>query len=542
MTGVTPSELRRRMSSFRGPLRLTRAGMVSERVVRAFWPLLTLALLVLAALMFGLHEVLPLEAAWGLVAAGAVGLIAACIWGARQFRWPSRQDALDRLDQSLPGRPIQALQDTAAIGKEDDAAMAVWRVHRQRMADRVAAAAPVPADLRVSDRDPYALRYVAVLFFAMALLFGSIWRVGTVNTLAAGGDALASGPVWEGWAEPPRYTGKPTLYLNDLDGGAVTLSKGTLITLRFYGEVGALTLSETVSGASERSPEEQADPAQDFVVAQSGAISVEGPNGQTWDISMLEDTAPKVEVIGEPEVAALGEMRLPFSANDDYGVEGGEARIDLDLASVTRRYGLLTDPEPRTQIIVPLPMPIAGDRAAFEENLVDDFSKHPWANLPVTLSLTVLDAAEQEGTSEVVQMTLPGRRFFDPAAAAVIEMRRDLLWSRENLPRMVQVLKAVAHRPGDLFRSETTALRLRQQIKSLETRARFPMNDEAQAQIAEDLWALAIELEEGDLADALERMRRAQDRLNEAMKNGATNEEIAELMEELRSSRARACR
>jgi hypothetical protein len=48
------------------------------------------------------------------------------------------------------------------------------------------------------------------------------------------------------------------------------------------------------------------------------------------------------------------------------------------------------------------------------------------------------------------------------------------------------------------------------------------------------MWGLAIELEEGVLADALERMRRAQERLNEAMKNGASDEEIAELMDELR--------
>jgi hypothetical protein len=35
------------------PLRLTRAGMVAERVTRAFWPLWSLLFVVLAAIAFG---------------------------------------------------------------------------------------------------------------------------------------------------------------------------------------------------------------------------------------------------------------------------------------------------------------------------------------------------------------------------------------------------------------------------------------------------------------------------------------------------------
>ena len=44
---------------------------------------------------------------------------------------------------------------------------------------------------------------------------------------------------------------------------------------------------------------------------------------------------------------------------------------------------------------------------------------------------------------------------------------------------------------------------------------------------------MSIEDDDG-LEDALERMRRAQERLSQAMKNGASPEEIAELMRELK--------
>lgn len=535
MSNFTPNDLRRTLARLRWPLRLTWAGLFAESLVRALWPLLSLLLLLLAALMLGLQDLVPVELVWGAAALAGLGALAALVFAARRLRLPARGAALARLDESLPGRPLQALLDDPALGRDDERAMALWRAHKALMARRAESARAVPGDLRIADRDPYALRYVALLAFLVALTFGSLWRVGSVASMAPGGPALAGGPVWEGWAEPPRYTGKPTLYLNDQPAGPLDLPEGTLITLRFYGEVGALSLTETVSGrAAATDPEAARAPSQDFTVLEAGQIAIEGPNARTWEVALVPDAPPEVEILDRPEVTALGEMRLPFAARDDYGVEAGEARIALDLAEVDRRYGLATQPDPRPEIVVPLPTPIAGSRTAFEENLIDDFSKHPWANLPVRISLSVLDAAEQRGAIAPEELVLPGRRFFDPAAAALIEMRRDLLWARENAGRAAQVLRAVAYRPEEVLRTETTTMRLRRLIERLELRARYGLDEEIQEELAEDLWGLALELEEGVLGDALERMRRAQERLREAMRNGASDEEIAELMEELR--------
>ncbi|MBB3995011.1 uncharacterized protein (TIGR02302 family) [Sulfitobacter undariae] len=536
MVQFTADDLKRTLQGLRWPLRLTRMGMVAETVVRSFWPFLTVVLFATAAAMMGLHEVLPITLLWTVVG-GIVGVgLWALIYALRRWSWPTRDDAMARLDGSLKGRPLTALLDDQAIGGGDEASAAVWRAHKRRMAERAATARAVAGDLRVAARDPYALRYVAVLAFGIAVLFGSVWRLGTVADMARGGTVdLASGPVWEGWAEPPRYTGKPTLYLNDLAEGSLELPIGTLITLRLYGEVGALEVSEEVSGAL-RAKNDDTPPqmAFDFKVNRGGSIAVEGPAGRTWNVMVRADEAPEIEILGAPNVSAMGEMQLPFVATDDYGVEAGEARIMLDLASVDRRYGLSAEPEARAEITVPLPMPISGSRINFEEKLVDDFSQHPWANLPVTVAMTALDAAEQQAQTAPMQMTLPGRRFFDPTAAAVIELRRDILWNRSNAKRTAQILRAVSYLPEDAFRDETTALRVRELIEQIETLARFGLDDAAQDQLAQDMWDLALELEEGDLEDARERMRRAQERLNEAIKNGASDEEIAELMQELR--------
>nr|WP_170583257.1 TIGR02302 family protein [Ruegeria arenilitoris] len=507
--------------------------MLAEQVMRAFWPFLSIAALIMAALLLGLHDLVGVETVWIIGAASILAFTVALVWGARRFRFPTRTQALVRLDETLPGRPIQALLDDQAIGAMDEDSRALWQAHQARMAARAARAGPVKPDLNLAARDPYALRYAALLALVVGLLFGSFWKVGSVAQMTPGTAVAGQGPSWEGWVEPPRYTGLPTLYLADQSGPTLTVPQGSRVTLRFYGEVGAHSLTETSSSASTTIA---TDPDQEFVVESSGRLSIEGPAGRDWGVEVIVD-APPVIAVAEPATAeAGGQMKLPFSARDDYGILSGTALIELDLSAVDRRHGLAVEPEPRDAVTVDLPMPIAGDRSDFTEDLIEDFSEHPWAHLPVKITLSAVDAADQVSESDVYRTDLPARRFFDPLAAAVIEQRRDLLWSRDNAKRVAQLLRAVSHRPEDVFRSETAYLRLRYILRRLETFTEFGLGPEQQTEIAQALWDLAILIEEGTLADALERMRRAQERLTEAMQNGASDEEIAELMQELREA------
>ena len=518
-------------------LGLTRLGLIAEQVTQAFWPLWSLVFTVLAGLMLGVQDVLPLEAVWVLGVIVVAGGLAALVTGMRRFALPGRAEALARLDATLPGRPIQALMDYPVIGTNDSGSQALWRAHQARMAARTRAARPVEPDLRISRLDPFGLRYVAVLALAVALLFGSFARVGSVAGMAPGsGAALAGGPTWEGWIEPPAYTGLPALYLNDQTDRAMSLPEGSRVLVRLYGEVGALTLAETVSGRMGEVPS-ATEPEQDFTIRQSGKLEIAGPNGRAWEIVMTPDRAPQVRLTGSADVSARGEMSLPFAASDDFGVTGGQAVISLDLEAVDRRYGLARAPEPRPDVKVELPLPITGDRADFEETLIEDFSKHPWAHLPVTVSLTVQDAAGLTGSAPDAAMALPARRFFDPLAAVIVELRRDLLWSRENAGRVAQLMRTVSYRPEEgVFQKETDYLRLRTILRRLEAFDARGLSAGNRDEIAEALWDLALKLEEGDLGNALERLRRAQERLSEAMKNGASDAEIAQLMQELREA------
>lgn len=526
------------LKRLRRPLALTWAGLAAERLVRAFWPLWTVLAAVAAALMLGLHDYLPVEAVWALMLVAAAGAGLCALNGARQFRPPRRHEAVTRMDRTLPGYPLAALADVQAIGTGDAGSEALWRQYQMRMAARAATARAVAPDLRLARRDPYGLRYVALLALVVALLFGSLWRVGSVAGMAPGpAPALAGGPAWEGWIEPPAHTRRPSLYLNDLKG-RIAVPEGSRVTLRFYGEVGALSAAETVSGRA-AAADPATDPEQSFDIVQSGTLRIDGPGGRAWEVVALPDRAPEVALLEEGVRTAFdGRMSRPFRARDDYGVTGGIATFRLDLARVPRRHGLRAAPDPRDPIVLDLPLPITGDRADYTETLIGNLSRHPWAHLPVVLTLQVRDARGQSGRTEPLSLDLPARRFFDPLAAAVIEQRRDLLWARANGRRVVQVLRAVSHDPEPgLFRSDGAYLRLRVILRRLETWVRQDnLTAARQEEIARALWDLAVMQEDGNIADALERMRAAQKRLSEAIRNGASEEEIARLMQELRDA------
>ena len=523
------------------PLRLTLLGLWAERLARAFWPLWSLVFLALALGAFGFQDLLPLEASWFvLVGLGVAGLWA-LVRGLRSFRRPTRAEALIRLDGSLPGRPIAALLDTLALGDADPTTRALWAAHRARMAERAATARAVEPDLDLASRDPFAFRYMAATLFGMALLFGSLWQVASVGSLPGpGGDAqAAAGPAWEGWAEPPAYTRKPTLYLRGQTDEALILPQGTRIRLRFYGAPGALILAETVSGRTEVPP--ASDMAQDFLVTRSGRLEIEGTGGRNWLVTMVPDAVPAISPQGLIDRDAGGRFRQGFTASDDYGVTRGEAEIGLDLAAVDRRHGLAIDPEPVAPVVLDLPLPQKRERTSVEGILVDDLSKSVLSNLPATLTLKAGDAAGQSAESAALHVTLPGRRFFEPVAAAVIEQRRDLMWNRANAPRIADLLRAITWEPesalGDgqpdpLFRDRA----IRDQLRALIQRLEQPLDDKARDAIAEEMWALALQLEEGDLADARARLDRAQDRLDEAIRNGASPAEIDRLMKDMREA------
>lgn len=520
---------------------LSRGAMWLEILVRRFWPVWTLTLFAYAFVAFDGLTLVSVNVGRGVIIAVILVGIGLLVGGFRGLRIPSRDAAIDRLDWDGAGAPLASLRDHPATGKGDDLTRALWELHQAQMAARAADLVPSPPDLRLAAFDRYGLRLMALICASVAVAFApsggftSVKAAISLPVLSAGVGAASI----EAWATPPPYTGKPQVYLGEVaDGVILELPVGTEIVMQVYGGSDEVTLIESVSDvgsafAGDKTTVRNAT----LTVSQSGDVEVlDGKSVlDAWRIIASKDDTPNVIVTEDLGQTTSGAMRLPFSATDDYGIVAGMARITLDLENVDRRFGLTPEPVEREPLTVSLPLPFRGETDAISEVLVEDFSKDLWVGMPVTITLSVRDAAGQIGEVETFGM-MPGKHFFVPLAAAFAEQRRDLLWSSDNDKRVLQVLKAVTYLPEDLALSSGTYLRVRSAIRRFEGMLEDGVSADERAEITEVFWDIAVFLEDGDIGDARERLRRAQEKLLQAIEQNAEQEEILNLMDELRDA------
>ncbi|MBU2937875.1 MULTISPECIES: DUF4175 domain-containing protein [Pacificibacter] len=505
-------------------LRLTFVGLVVERFVQAFLWFGVLAVSTLAAAMFGAFA---FASAWVLI------VLMVCLgvsFGicAKRFQMPTMRDARARVDETLPHHPLQALEDLAATGHGNAQTQGIWQAHQTRMAEQAWTARAIGPHVRLSTRDPYALRLMAITVLIMGLLFGT-------GSLRFGEGSLAKdialGPSWEGWIEPPAHTGKPTLYLADMPE-RFTAPQNSKVTIRLYGDADDLEMRQTVSGESDQAT----SVAQDFTLEQTGEIEIKGDTGRLWNVALLPDQPPVAELIGDMTRAPSGELRQSFRMSDDFGIARAQLEIELDKNAIVAQYGYRVDPEPRQSVLLSIPVPRALQRQDFEGVVAENLSRHAFSGLPVHVRLKVWDVSGHEAVSGQNETILPGRKFFDPLAAALVDVRRELLWSRMNASRSAQIIRAVSYAQDASFDGDRALFsNLRSVAELIETEGR-DMSAEAWDTVAETLWTIAVDLEDGELSQALERLRRAQERLTQAMRDGATPDEIAKLMQDLRDA------
>lgn len=550
MTGTsrysTATEMLLAQASVEREARRARRALWLERALHALWPVWGLVALFLGLALLGVPAALP--SAWhaALLAGFGAATLFFLAHGLWSLRRPSPGEALARLDEGARGRPAQTYSDALVAGSGDGGTEAIWRAHQRLMAGRAAALRSKAPDLRVSSRDPYALRHGGLIALAAGLIafFGTEGTVGArlidqLNPGALSAGPAAPVPTLEAWATPPAHTGATAIYLTRLTGDApVKLPVGTEISLRVFDTAEPPALEETTGDGA--TFEDKGAGVYDavFPVKGDGVIRVtEGEREMgVWLVQAIADAPPTIAFEGAPKAGERGALELAYSARDDYGVRAAEATIALDEAAA--REALAARPGGETvydPLTLDLPLPLTGDNREVAETLIADLAAHPWAGLPVIYTITARDAAGQEATAEI-RALLPARRFRHPLAKALIEQRRALAFSTAAAPRVLDVLEAVMVYPEDIFDDDTAFLVSRIAVRRLANALEDGRLAAETKSVVDLLWKAAIRMEDGDLSSAAERLARAQEKLQDAIENGASDEELARLMEELRQA------
>ena len=107
-------------------------------------------------------------------------------------------------------------------------------------------------------------------------------------------------------------------------------------------------------------------------------------------------------------------------------------------------------------------------------------------------------------------------------ARALIEQRRILALDAEAQARVLTALDALTLAP-DRFNMES---KVYLGLRSIFWQLAHAKNDDALREVVARLWDMAVNLEDGNLSDAQQALRNAEDALRQALERGATDEEI----------------
>ncbi|KRR28683.1 TIGR02302 family protein [Bradyrhizobium retamae] len=478
----------------------------------------------------------------------------AALFPLARFRWPSREEALSRLDRGtgIRHRPATALTDT--LSTNDPIAQALWREQRERTLasiKRIRAGLPSP---RLAIHDPWALRALVMVMLAAAYVAAGDERRLRIAAAFDWNGVLAPANVRvDAWVTPPLYTGKPPVILSAANRDAASPDSGaplpvpggsTLLVRSSGGNIDVVV----GGGVTEVAPSEQAPKGTNerhFKITGDGTAHVRAPSGQPlWRFAATPDRAPTISLAKDPERQARGSLQTSYKLEDDYGVTEARAQFAVrvpDSGKEGNKEGNKEDKNKEAEKAEPRPLfeppqfalvlPNARTRNGVGQT-VKDLSEDPYAGADVTLTLTAKDEAGNEGKSEPFNMRLPERLFTKPLARALIEQRRILALDANQNSQVYTALDALMIAP-ELFTPEAGhylgLFSVKHQLEEART-------DAALREVVASLWALAVTIEDGNITDVEKALRAAQDALRQALERGATDEEIKKLTDNLRAA------
>ncbi|TPK57633.1 MULTISPECIES: TIGR02302 family protein [unclassified Mesorhizobium] len=526
----------------------TRVSMMVERGWPLLLPLLVVASLFLSISWLGLFPRLPDAARIGLVAAFGVATLAA-LYPLRFFRMPGGAEIDRRIEAAnhLLHHPVQTQTDRPS-GRESSFSQALWREHQKRMADRLdSLGADVPRT-RVPERDPWGLRAVAALLLVTAFAFSFGPTGGRIADAFSAQDAHdAVPPRIDAWVTPPVYTGKPPIFLTadaNQAAPAFHVPEGSDVSLRVTGGTGEETLAYADKNGNARAidpadpqaaaAKPAASPAAQSKVRQfigkltsDGTLTLKSGEDELgrWAFAVIPDKPPQIRFVGEPKRAVNGAFELNYQIDDDYGAANAKAVFALADPQAPDARPLYGPPD------MPLTLPRRGGKANAARTS-KDLTEHVWAGAEIKLTLVATDDARHTASSETKTLVMPERPFSNSLARAVIEQRRLLALDANAKPRVLDLMDAITLRPEDTFDNMSHYLA----IMSARSRLKMADSDDQLRNEVSYLWEIALGIEEGNLSAAEKRLRQAQQALQDAIKNGASDAEIEKAMKELREA------
>lgn len=466
---------------------------------------------------------------------------AGVLWGIRQFRGrftaPDRDAIHARLEQEsgLSHRPLRSqLAEPVRSLFESEKTSQFWELHQQQQALALEKISLFHPRLGLSSGDKYSFRSLVLILIFSGFMIGGIAPFQHFKTAFT---PNLSGPVqvveMDIWAVPPDYTGfapqlikqsqpqisKPSTPEQTIQIPVFRLPQGSKFVGRVSG--GDKNIPKLLNGPQTHLFD-QLDPLNfqiELPDISSGrwTLKKDSETLLQWDVDIIPDLAPIIRILTLPDVTDRAALQLAVLAEDDYGI--------LDLKAHLSRL----DSEGSFELVLPFSM----GSTAIESKSYHDLTAHPWAGLPVELWVEGADHRGQSGQSKKVKITLPERDFLHPVARALALERKQLFINpEENRIDVVGALDVIISLPEAITKDLSAIL----MVSVARSTLLFREEPQAITEAAELLWQAALKFENGNLTLAEQALRDAEQKLMVALNNGASDDEIKQLVEELKQA------
>ena len=517
-------------------------ALIAEKLWPRLWLPLAIAGVFVLLSVFEVWQLLPPRTHFGLLCAFAAVFVASFLPLAL-LRRPSRESSLARLEQAsaLAHRPLTAFNDTLLQENPSPETVALWEAHRARAAQALSelkAGMPHP---RIDKYDPFALRAALVLMLCGRRQLGMerSWQPpqGSVHRAREVRQArdFASMP---GSRRRP-IPGKSRLCLPRLLRARIRwpVPQGSVLTVKINGPDAAGYRVE-LEGGQKRDilePGQSSATYAEYIqkIEQSATLSIRRSFGadRTWTLTAVpKERLPRFP---SPALSRFRREACFFSNTRLRTITGYRApRHESTNHSAARRGGRRRAGSASNRQAAGLPALAARPPVkSAEGKTYRDLTAHPWAGLPVVITLIAKDKAGHEGMSAARGMILPERKFTKPLAKAIAGQRRSLVEAPSDAPRIASNLNALSLSAADEGIPSEVYLNLRSAYWRLGRR----LTAEDVESVADQLWDAAL-IEDGNLSSAERELRAAQERLKDALESGASQEDLQKLMAELRQA------
>lgn len=521
---------------------------------RAWWPLLTLLTVFASAALLGVFENAPARVgAFGAILF-VVASIIAVINAVRRYQKPDRREAIRALDQQSDLRPLASLADRPA--RPEVEGVRLWRAHEERLTDAVRRLQVPDFATLWNAVDPVRLRFALPVFFAVILALN--WNTSQSRLFGAldpdyGSLFGAENVRIEAWITPPAHTGRAPLFLKE-DQSEARVPQGSIMTLRVQAPSAPILRVKSDQGRSSTkfvaTPDGAFETTAEISADSTIAVRWWGER-KSWSIFASPDDAPMVQFVELPVLGDGDRTEFSWRVSDDYGVSS--LQMAIKLAG-----------EDREPDLVAVELGGISPREAEEESKLD-LTRNRWAGAQVDVWLIATDGAGQTGVTETYTFKLPEKLLLQPLAKAIQDVRVTVLREDDpyseaetvvdstqagafyvsatqrlqNAPAGVQrsaiMLEAVTYEAPRYFKDvlvysglETARFALETSTATEEAKATEPL-----------LWSLALRAEYGSAADAYAALMAARKALEDALRDGASEEEIRRLMEAFKDAAQR---